>query len=202
MEVAEARIDDKHAVLVGAAARVLRRVGFERMRLRDVATEAGVSIGLLQHYFETREQLGREAFAAACGQRAADFAASAEGVEDSRERIERMLRHAFEPALIADRAGSWLELCAAASRDPLLRAEAAAVQAAWREPMLEAIRAGQRDGELSADLDPERAADLLLALVDGAEIASALGESSERLLPGVDAVLELVLGVRTEGRPG
>ena len=202
MEVAEARVDDKHAELVEAAARVLRRVGFERMRLRDVAAEAEVSIGLLQHYFETREQLGREAFAAACGQRAADFAESAAGIDDSRERIETMLQHAFEPALINDRSGSWLELCAAASRDPGLRAEAIAVQAAWREPILEAIRAGQRDGELSADLDPERAADLLLALVDGAEVASALGESSERLLPGVDAVLELVLGVRKEGRPG
>lgn len=39
-----------------------------------------------------------------------------------------------------------------------------------------------------------RGHDLLLALVDGAEVASALGESSERLRPGVEAVLELVLG--------
>ena len=66
MEAAEiAGRTDRRDEVLAAAATVMARMGFERMRLRDVATEAGVSIGLLQHYFETREQLGREAFASA-----------------------------------------------------------------------------------------------------------------------------------------
>ena len=74
----ERKIDRRDEILA-AAATVMARMGFERMRLRDVATEAGVSIGLLQHYFETREQLGRETFAAICGDRAACFAKAAIG---------------------------------------------------------------------------------------------------------------------------
>ena len=73
---------DRRDDLLTAAATVMGRMGFERMRLRDVASEAGVSIGLLQHYFETREQLGREAFAAICGTRATPFSSEDDGALD------------------------------------------------------------------------------------------------------------------------
>jgi AcrR family transcriptional regulator len=62
--------------LLGAAAACLSERGFELTRLRDVAKRAGVSIGLLQHYFETRDGLLREAFSWSC----------AELIERSRDR--------------------------------------------------------------------------------------------------------------------
>jgi AcrR family transcriptional regulator len=189
---------DRQAELAAAAGRVLRRVGFERMRLLDVAREAGVSIGLLQHYFETREQLGREAFAAACGERAREFSDSVAATGTAWERIEEMLRHAFDPRRLRDRAGTWLELCAAASRDEALRAEAAGVQAIWREPIEAAIAAGAAAGELDPALSPAAAADLMLALIDGAEVAVTLGESTERLLAAATTVLRDALGAPVE----
>jgi AcrR family transcriptional regulator len=186
--------DERRAELLEAAVRALRRLGFERMRLRDVAEEAGVSIGLLQHYFETREQLGREAFAAACGERARRFAESAEPDGSAWDRIRQMLSYAF------DHDGTWLDLCAAASRDPRLQREALRVQDVWRAPLGAAIAEGVAAGELNLRIEREAAVDLLLALVDGTELAATIGDTSVSASTMLAATLDVaqhVLGVQS-----
>jgi AcrR family transcriptional regulator len=186
--------------LLEAAVRAVQRLGFERMRLRDVAEEAGVSIGLLQHYFETREQLGREAFAAACGERARRFAESAEPGGSAWDRIRQMLSFAFDHEGIRDRAVTWLDLCAAASRDPQLQQEALRVQDVWRKPLLAAIAEGVATGELNPRLEREAAVDMLLALVDGTELAATIGDTSlspKKMLAATLDVAQYALGVRS-----
>jgi AcrR family transcriptional regulator len=167
--------DVRRAELLAAGVRVLRRMGFERMRLRDVAGEASVSIGLVQHYFETREQLAQECFAAACGERARDFAQSARAEGSAWERICQMVDHAFDAAALDKRAAMWVDLCAAAGRDSGLRREAALVQEIWRTPIAAAISDGEASGEFRLRLDVEATVQALLALVDGAEVAATIG---------------------------
>jgi AcrR family transcriptional regulator len=169
------------------------------MRLRDVAEEAGVSIGLLQHYFETREQLGREAFAAACGERARRFADSAEPGGSAWYRIQQMLDYAFDDDGIRDRASTWLDLCAAASRDASLQHEALRVQDVWRAPLVAAIDEGMATGELNPRIGRDAAVDMLLALIDGTELAATIGDSrlsAKRLLPATLDVAHYMLGVQ------
>ncbi|MGH3217439.1 MAG: TetR/AcrR family transcriptional regulator [Streptosporangiaceae bacterium] len=193
-------VADRRAELLQAAGNVIRRVGFERMRLRDVAQEAGVSIGLLQHYFETREQLGREAFAAVCGARARGVAERAEDEGPAWVRIQRMLEYAFEPQRIRERASTWLDLCASASRDGELRREAVCVQDVWRAPLEKAIADGQATGELRPRMSPAVAVDLLLAVVDGTELAATIGDvrvPADQMLTATLAVTRDLLGVRT-----
>jgi AcrR family transcriptional regulator len=196
--------DERRAELLEAAVRALRRLGFERMRLRDVAAEAGVSIGLLQHYFETREQLGREAFAAACGERARRFAESAEPGGSAWDRIRQMLSYAFDHEGIRDRAGTWLDLCAAARRDPRLQHEALRVQDVWRAPLIAAIAEGVAAGELNPRIERDAAVDLLLALVDGTELAATIGDASlsaRTMLAATLDVAQYVLGVQSAPAP-
>jgi AcrR family transcriptional regulator len=174
------------------------------MRLRDVAEEAGVSIGLLQHYFETREQLGREAFAAACGERALRFAESAEPGGSAWGRVRQMLGYAFDHDGIRDRAATWLDLCAAASRDPRLQQEAQRVQDVWRAPLVAAIAEGVATGELRPRIAPEAAVDMLLALIDGTELAATISDtrlSARRLLAATLDVAQYVLGAQTATAP-
>jgi AcrR family transcriptional regulator len=140
-----------------------------------VAKEASVSIGLLQHYFETREQLAQECFAAACGERARDFAQSAPAEGSAWERISQMIGHAFDAAAMHKRAVMWVDLCAAAGRDSDLRREAALVQDVWRNPLAAAITDGAASGEFRLRLDVEATVEALLALVDGAEVAATIG---------------------------
>jgi AcrR family transcriptional regulator len=180
MEAAEiAGKTDRRDEILAAATTVMARMGFERMRLRDVATEAGVSIGLLQHYFETREQLGREAFSSICGERAACFAEAAIGTGSAWERVERCLRYALVTPNLVERSRVWVELCAASSRDDGLRQQAARVQAAWRAPLLAAILSGAASGEFNPVVSPEAATDTILALIDGAEVRSLIEDEPE-----------------------
>jgi AcrR family transcriptional regulator len=190
---------DRRAELLDAAVRVIQRMGFERMRLRDVATEAGVSIGLVQHYFETRERLGREAFAAVCGARAASVAAQAEDHGPAWPRIEHMLAYAFEPERIRERAAAWLDLCACASRDGELRREAARVQDVWRVPLEKAIADGQESGELEPRVNPAVAVDFLLAAIDGTELAATIDDirvPADQMLAATLGVARDLLGVK------
>ena len=159
---------DRRDEILAAAATVIGRIGFERMRLRDVASEAGVSIGLLQHYFETREQLGREAFAAICGARATRFAEAAVGAGTAWGQIEQYLRYALT---------LWED--SVASRDKGLRQQAARVLAAWRAPLLAAIETGAASGDFHPVVSPAAATDAILALVDGAEVRALIEDQSD-----------------------
>jgi len=167
-------VDLRRAELIAAGVRVLRRLGFNGMTFREVAKEAGVSIGLLQHYFETRERLGQICFAAACGERARAIAESDPHEGTAWDRILQILEHAFDPHAMPERASTWIDLCAAASRDPVLRKEAAEVQNVWRSALTAPISDGVARGELTLRLDRAATLETLLALVDGAEIAATI----------------------------
>src|SRR5438132_13183101 len=50
---------DRRTALVQAAYRAIAAEGFEGLRTRDVADEAGVNVATLHYYFPTKEQLIR-----------------------------------------------------------------------------------------------------------------------------------------------
>jgi len=162
--------DDRRMQLLVAATAVIARVGFDRLRLRDVADEAGVSIGLIQHYFETREQLGREAFAFVCRDRAKRIVEASGEATTSWQRIETYLREALEWRDLTGRAKTWLDLTAAASRDPIIKEQTALSFEIWRAPLLRAIDDGTLSGEFHPVVSSQAAADAILALIDGTEL--------------------------------
>lgn len=57
---ATARGKERRSALKAAATRVLERVGYRKMRLIDVANEAGVPISLLYHYFSGTAEITEE----------------------------------------------------------------------------------------------------------------------------------------------
>ena len=63
MSLSERMARQCETVLRVAVQQIAER-GYDSVRLRDVATNAGVSIGLLQHYFGSREDLRGRLFAA------------------------------------------------------------------------------------------------------------------------------------------
>jgi TetR/AcrR family fatty acid metabolism transcriptional regulator len=48
---------DKEGVIFHAALRVIRKKGFHKARMADIAREAGISYGLVYHYFKNKEDL-------------------------------------------------------------------------------------------------------------------------------------------------
>src|SRR5687767_13835723 len=50
-------VEDRREQLLEAALRVFARKGFARSTNKDIATEAGITPGLIYHYFESKEAL-------------------------------------------------------------------------------------------------------------------------------------------------
>jgi AcrR family transcriptional regulator len=54
-------IEDRREQIIDAALRVFSQKGFERTTNKDIAHEAGITPGLIYHYFESKEDLLRAA---------------------------------------------------------------------------------------------------------------------------------------------
>lgn len=171
---AEARRAEQRERILSAAEQLLVVHGVERTRLRDVAEAAGVSIGTVQHYFDTRDRLVRELFEWSSARRLEGWlSAVANGRGGAWEQMTNLLGHALaEPILRRSRI--WIEFCAMA-RNPELRENLVGFYDAWRRPFREAIERGIADGVFRPTRPVDEIVDTLIMLVDGAEVAIALG---------------------------
>lgn len=150
---------------------VLAIQGLEAVSLRHVATTTGVSMGLVQHYFRTKDEMLLFALATVSEQVAARTKARLTALQnpaapsaliravllemlplDEQRRLEAHVAVAFHAraAVVPSIATS-------------LRAGAVQLQ----DFLATLFRAAQQDGHAPAYLDPEREAIALLALVDG-----------------------------------
>ncbi|BDM67005.1 hypothetical protein HEK616_04920 [Streptomyces nigrescens] len=90
------RVDhaERRTQIAEALVRVAGRRGLHAVGMRDVAAEAGVSLRLVQYYFETKEKLllyGLEHLAARFGERVAARAGSAGAAAGPRATAESLL---------------------------------------------------------------------------------------------------------------
>ncbi len=82
-------VEDKRRQLLGAAVRVFARKGFHATRVADIAEEAGVSHGLLYHYFRSKDEVLEAVFQ----ENWSLLVARIESVEETDEPAADQLRH-------------------------------------------------------------------------------------------------------------
>ena len=168
---------------------MIRRDGLERASVRNVAREAGLSMGSLRHYFGTQAEL----LAFAMRLVAERVRLRIEGldlpVSDPRQAVERVLAEVL-PLDDERRAEAevWLALTGRALVDPGLRAlrdEAYdLLQGLCRRSIAALVDAGEAGNVLDVDLEAER----LYAVIDGLTIHVVVRPG--RLTPeGATAVL-------------
>jgi AcrR family transcriptional regulator len=80
--------------ILAAALVAFSELGFEGASTREIARRAGVNLGLIQYYFETKERLWQEAVAQAFGALQAGLSGALReaGPFDDRERLRRVIR--------------------------------------------------------------------------------------------------------------
>jgi len=162
----------KRTILEKALQLVAQR-GASSVRLRDVAAAANVSVGTLQHYFKSRDQLIREAFTQQANGVIDDVLQA--GLSASPwEALQSMFDNVFAGPDLKARCLLWVEFVAASRHDDQLRELAAEVWAAWRSPIRDAVERGAADGSFVPVVGIDSAVTTLLALIDGGEIAVAL----------------------------
>lgn len=106
-----------------AAAAVIAREGFAGTTMRVVAEEAGVSTGMLNHYFANRQELLTQALVHVTERSQERYSKAIEGIPPGRERLEALLDSVLgEDAEAIETWRVWIAAYAEAVRLPELRA--------------------------------------------------------------------------------
>jgi AcrR family transcriptional regulator len=182
--------------ILSAAEQLLVTHGVERSRLRDVSEAAGVSIGTVQHYFDTRDRLIAELFDWSNERRLRAWLAATPRDGDPWQRLVALLDASLpEPLLWRSRV--WIEFCAMA-RDDGLRAKLGRHYDAWRPPFRQVIEDGIAAGVFHPTGAIEDIVDVFVILGDGASVAVSLeapGVSAEQLRRVFHETARAILGV-------
>jgi len=163
--------DERRRLLAQAVWRVIRREGLERVSVREVAREAGVSMGSLRHYFGSQSELLIFAMRMVI-ERIEQRVAALPQPDDPRQAAERVLAELLplDPERRAENE-VWLAFTARALVDPQLRAlrdEAYDLLRAACEQWVSLLLSPGKS-ELEIDLEAER----LFALLDGLAVHAA-----------------------------
>jgi AcrR family transcriptional regulator len=169
-------VNDRTSELLDAACRVIARAGAARLRMSDVAREAGVSTALVHYYFATRPDLLRAAFMFADARVDAYVDAQIAALDTAAERLQRLLSVYVSDSdpLLHENSILWREMWSHAVFDESLRAAVEESYAGWLEQIADAIADAIAEGS-AATADVEGAAHRLAAIVDGLSSRLALG---------------------------
>jgi AcrR family transcriptional regulator len=182
--------------------RIARRGGLEAASLSEVAAEAGVSKGLVQHYFRTREQI--LVFASQALQERIEQRVRRSIAAEARQASPRAVLRAILRGLLPTDRDSRTEMIVAgaffirALTDPALAARYRDGQVLILTALSDLIGQAQAAGELLPDLDPAREAEVLLSVVESAGSALLLGRHTAA---GAMALLDHQLARLAPARP-
>lgn len=178
------------ALAMAAYARIASE-GFEGLRTRDVAADAGVNIGTLHYYFPSKEALIHAVSAHVLQKFFATLpreGPAAELLLDYLENLRRLLK--TDPALWAVSS----EISLRAARDAAMAGALKGANDKWYEFLRDLIARGVAEGALKDDLDPECVSAVLVAAIRGAGLPAA-AYRPERIDQTFDQ-LERWLGLR------
>lgn len=168
----------RRAALIAATLDLIAEGGPQAATVRAIALRAGVSQGLIRHYFASKEELTAAAHEALMTELTEASAARLDQMSDTHAgRLARFVADAVSPPVTAPRAVSlWAASMHLVARDPQMRAVHEATYLAFRDRLERLIR----DALAEAGRDTRDSRDLAIAanaLLDGLWIeAGALPE--------------------------
>ena len=173
-------VAERRREILEATCAVVSERGFRDLRIVDVARKAGYSTGTVHYYFDSKEELLREAFRFE--------------YEESRLRRERVVTPGLDPvarlraladAYLPSSPQSvrswrvWMELWITALRDPSMGQINDVYYGEWRQAVLDAVREGQELGLLDVP-EPQLFANMYVSMMDGLAIQVLAGAQDHR----------------------
>lgn len=162
----------RQAILAAAVAEVSER-GFARTTSRDVARRAGVTHGLLHHYFPDHQSLLARAFDHVANEEIDEVRALLAADADPVAQL-RQLTEPYGPGGGESAYRLWIEAWGEAAHSPVLRRTAARVTKSWLDLIATVIQRGVDAGEFSCS-SPRRTAWMIVALCDAYAMHRQLG---------------------------
>lgn len=170
------RASDARDRLVAAAAELVHRLGYSAVSVADICADAGLQKGSFYHFFKSKHALVLATLERHAEHMSCLFDAHLSDDGDARQQLEGLfaaLHEGMERRLKQD--GCLLGCPVGnlsqemADRDPMLRGKLAEIFAAWQARLTATIERGVVQGSLRVS-DPAAAAELLLAMTQGATI--------------------------------
>src|SRR5574341_108604 len=176
---------DRRQALVRAAFDCIADRGFEGLRLRQVAGDAGIDHSTLHHYFSTKEEL----IAGVVDYATRQFWPTVPADGSPAERLHRHL--SILARMIAERPSLFIvlrELELRATHDPVVRSVMEHHDEGWRAALTAVLKPGAAEGTLAEALALSAGLELIMATVRGVNLSpSRAGDvlrQLERLLTG------------------
>lgn len=159
------------------------RVGLGGVTMAGAARSAGVSVGMVQHYYANKEALLRDTFTAVRGDVLARVDAAVSRAERRHTRIEEMLARSLQQLLPLDarrREEAYLmrSFAGLALEDESLAGHLVEAHRAHRQRVALGLSNGKQCGEVLSHTDVDAASYALIALTDG--LAAQLLASATR----------------------
>jgi TetR/AcrR family transcriptional regulator, transcriptional repressor of bet genes len=174
----------RRAQVLEAAARVISTKGAAGLTFADIAATAGVSVGLIQHYFRTRSELLAEAFGYFNDTFVHAWEDRAFAEEDPIARLAGLIDLMGSARADWDQRAMWsvwLEYWGLCNRDTLVRVQDSSARMTYAHPVRHAIRQGVDQGAFHPRAPVDEVAECLLAAADGLFIRALL--EPERMPP-------------------
>jgi TetR/AcrR family transcriptional regulator, transcriptional repressor for nem operon len=188
--------------LLQAAFREVYKSGFQSAGLDAILTQAGVTKGALYHHFGSKEALG--------------YAIVEEIIApDNRGQWLRPLENCEDPieALIGTVQGLSVQPEAVRGGCPLInlaqemspldagfRQRLATILRDWQDGVAAALRDGQNHGTVRRDLEPDQAAGLLIAMVEGYGALAKNAQDAKVMKAGISSIVEWLRSLRPPGK--
>lgn len=173
--------DSQRNKILAAVIRLTVRQNSSTVNLRAVAEEAGVSVGMIQHHFHTRDKLMDEASKRYLLDVVSELRRIASEDLESWDKLMRFCQRVGSPDDYKSRIIIWIDLVSQATRRTTAHASVLAVNEAWTDLLTELIDEGTERGDFAPREDSRTVAQQLVALVDGLDVAAATSS------PGVDS---------------
>lgn len=173
----------RRAAIAESVWRLMARGGMEAVSMRHVAADAGMSLGQVQHYFTTKNELLTFAYELVTDRVATRVSLRDDPGPDEDPEPRDVVRNALVEMLPLDAertldAHVWFAFLAKAAVAPEVAAQLRKTHADLEDLIVDQLRRGQHRGVVPVDLDPVRAARTLLAVLDGLTAHVLIGQHS------------------------
>ena len=157
---------ERHGELLAKAVEISAAEGLSAVTLRRVATELGVTPGLVSHYFSSAEQLITAAFKTAAVADLTKAQSRVSAAETPTAQMDALIDYYLLDESSEDSSALWLDAWSLGRHNAPLAAEANALTTAWLEWIADIVRSGAESGEFRV-ADIGVAARRLLTMIDG-----------------------------------
>lgn len=192
---------ETRAAILNAACDVIAEIGFENVRMRNVAERAGVSTAALHYHFDTREKLFAEALRYSFNHTGREVYEARSADDSATNRLARIIMASLPTTENLRREWAmYQELWCRANREPEARSVAVELNHAQHGWIEETLADGIASGEFTR-CDQAAVATLISSMCDGFGLQIMIGIPSltiDSACATIWAQVAGVLGISTE----